>query len=149
MASEATDRIIAAIRSIPRGRVCSYGLIARLVGMPNGARQVVRALHSSSAKEDLPWFRLLRKDGSIALPTGAGLELQTALLEAEGVEVAPGGKVDLLRFGWEGKVGSPGRDQAERRGAIRGGPESGPHRSGGRRAKAAPKNPGAGGRNRG
>ncbi len=100
MPSEATIRIIKALRRIPRGKVSSYGAIAALAGFRNGARQVVRILHSSSEKEGLPWHRLLRKDGRIALPPGEGFELQRALLEGEGVEVSASGKVDLGRFGW-------------------------------------------------
>jgi len=100
MPSETTLRIIKAIREIPRGRVSSYGAIAALAGLPNGARQVVRVLHSSAEKEGLPWHRLLRKDGSIALPSGEGFELQRALLAKEGVEVTREGNVDLGRFGW-------------------------------------------------
>ena len=78
----------------------SYGAAAALAGLPKGARQVVRVLHSSAEKQGLPWHRLLRKDGSIALPRGGGFELQKALLEDEGVEVSPAGKVDIRRFGW-------------------------------------------------
>jgi methylated-DNA-protein-cysteine methyltransferase-like protein len=62
----------------------------------------VRVLHSSAEKEGLPWYRLLRKDGSIALPRGEGFELQRALLKKEGVAVSVEGKVDLGRFGWLG-----------------------------------------------
>ena len=43
---------------------------------------------------------MIRSDGRIALPPGAGFELQKALLEGEGVEVSPDGRVDLERFGW-------------------------------------------------
>ena len=102
MPSEATLRIIESLKGIPRGRVASYGAIAALAGLPNGARQVVRVLHSSAEKEALPWHRLLRKDGSIALPRGEGFELQRAILEREGVEVSADGTVDLGRFGWLG-----------------------------------------------
>lgn len=102
MASETTVRIREVLSRIPRGRVVSYGAAAALAGLPNGARQVVRVLHSSSEKEKLPWHRLLRKDGSIALPSGGGLELQKSLLESEGVEVSAAGRVDLARFGWGG-----------------------------------------------
>lgn len=105
MPSEATLRIISAIRAIPRGMVSSYGAIAALAGLPNGARQVVRILHSSSEKEKLPWYRLLRKDGGIALPPGEGYELQRVLLQKEGIEVSREGKVDLSRYGWPGKLG--------------------------------------------
>ena len=100
MASDATSRIQEILASIPRGRVLSYGAAAALAGLPKGARQVVRVLHSSAEKQGLPWHRLLRKDGSIALPRGGGFELQKALLEDEGVEVSPAGKVDIRRFGW-------------------------------------------------
>jgi methylated-DNA-protein-cysteine methyltransferase related protein len=102
MPSEETTKIIAIIKRIPRGRVSSYGSVAALAGLRNGARQVVRILHSSSEKESLPWYRLLRKDGSIALPPGEGFELQRSLLEKEGVKISPEGKVDLGRFGWSG-----------------------------------------------
>lgn len=102
MASESTARIKDVLKRIPRGRVTSYGAAAALAGLSNGARQVVRVLHSSSEKDRLPWHRLLRKDGSIALSDGGGFELQRALLEEEGVEVSPDGRVDLHRFGWSG-----------------------------------------------
>jgi methylated-DNA-protein-cysteine methyltransferase related protein len=102
MPSETTKGIILALRRVPRGKVTSYGAIAALAGLPNGARQVVRVLHSSAEKEGLPWYRVLRKDGSIALPPGEGFELQRALLEKEGVSVTREGRIDLARFGWPG-----------------------------------------------
>jgi methylated-DNA-protein-cysteine methyltransferase related protein len=102
MPTETTIKIKRTISSIPRGRVASYGSVAAIAGLPNGARQVVRVLHSSAEKDSLPWHRLLRKDGSIALPAGEGFELQKTLLEDEGIEVSPAGKVDLSRFGWSG-----------------------------------------------
>jgi len=102
MPSESTIRIISVIKSIPAAKVASYGLVASLAGLANGARQVVRILHSSSEKEGLPWHRLVRKDGRIALAPGEGFELQRSLLAAEKVEVSPEGRIDMERFGWEG-----------------------------------------------
>jgi methylated-DNA-protein-cysteine methyltransferase-like protein len=102
MASDSTERIVAVIKSIPKGCVTSYGFIGALAGLPNGARQVVRVLHVRSKKDALPWHRILRKDGSIALSPGEGFELQRALLEAERVKVSKSGRVDLERFGWKG-----------------------------------------------
>lgn len=99
--TEETERVIAILKRIPRGRVVSYGLVAGAAGLHNGARQVVRILHSRSEKDRLPWYRVLRVDGSIALPPGEGFELQRRLLEAEGVEVSPAGRVDLALFGWK------------------------------------------------
>ena len=101
MASEITERIKRAIRAIPRGRVSTYGAVALAAGMANGARQVVRVLHSSAESEALPWHRILRKDGTIALAEGSGFELQRTLLEKEGVEVGIHGKVDLAHFSFD------------------------------------------------
>jgi methylated-DNA-protein-cysteine methyltransferase related protein len=102
MPSEETKRIIAVLKKVPAGKVTSYGAIAALAGLRNGARQVVRVLHSSAEKEGLPWFRVLRKDGSIALPQGGGFELQRGHLKKEGVRVTREGRVDLRKFGWWG-----------------------------------------------
>lgn len=90
-----TLAIVEAIRSIPRGKVSCYRDVALAAGFPNGARQVVRALHSLSEREKLPWHRVIRADGSIALDSCRGLELQAALLRSEGVEVSKGGRVDM------------------------------------------------------
>lgn len=103
MASEETKRIIATLKKVPEGRVTSYGAVAALAGLRNGARQVVRVLHSSAEKEELPWFRVLRKDGFIALPPGGGFELQRSLLQAEGVAVSRDGRVDMAKYGWNGR----------------------------------------------
>jgi methylated-DNA-protein-cysteine methyltransferase-like protein len=97
--TENTLRIIETIKAIPRGKVSSYGNVALAAGLPNGARQTVRVLHSLSEKFDLPWHRVIRSDGSIALEEGRGRELQITLLKGEGVEVSSGGKVDMKRFG--------------------------------------------------
>lgn len=101
MTSEAYQRIYAAVRAIPYGRVSSYGRIARILGEPRWARLVgyaMRACHDPS----VPCHRVLRHDGALALSFGpAGPELQQALLEAEGVTVQDG-RVDMARFGWDG-----------------------------------------------
>ena len=68
-------------------------------GLPNGARQVVRILHSMSESQHLPWYRVIKADGSIALKSCAGLEEQIALLRSEGVKVSKTGKVDMEKFG--------------------------------------------------
>jgi methylated-DNA-protein-cysteine methyltransferase-like protein len=97
--SEVSRRIAAALMDIPPGEVSTYSEVARAAGLANGARQVVRFLHSSAKSEGLPWHRIVRKDGNIALPVGGGFELQKALLKSEGVEVDASGRVDLSQFG--------------------------------------------------
>jgi methylated-DNA-protein-cysteine methyltransferase-like protein len=94
-----TRAIVEAIRLIPRGKVSCYRDIALSAGLPNGARQVVRALHSLSEKEKLPWHRVIRADGRIALRPCGGLELQADLLRSEGVEVSEDGSVNMERYG--------------------------------------------------
>lgn len=91
--NESTSRIIAAIKAIPAGHYASYGAVAAAAGLPNGARMVARVLHSSSRSQDLPWWRVVRADGSIALPRGGGYEEQEALLAREGQRLGPSGKL--------------------------------------------------------
>ena len=96
--TESTQRIIEAIKLIPKGKVSCYRDIAARAGLPNGARQVVRVLHSLSEKYELPWYRILRADGFIALQSGAGAELQAELLQKEGVKVSKEGRVDFDKY---------------------------------------------------
>ena len=86
------DRIRRAIRRIPRGKVATYGQIARAAGFPGAARQVVWALHSSRG---LPWQRVVGARGRILLQGEAALE-QRLRLENEGVTFA-GGRVRMER----------------------------------------------------
>jgi methylated-DNA-protein-cysteine methyltransferase-like protein len=94
-----TGNIIKAILAVPRGRVSCYRDIALVAGMPNGARQVARILHSMSEKHRLPWHRIIRANGFIALESGQGREVQMGLLRSEGVEVSESGWVDMGQFG--------------------------------------------------
>lgn len=91
--TEASERIAAAVRVIPAGCVLSYGAVAAAAGLPNGARAVARLLHAASSSRGLPWWRVVRADGRIALPRGGGFEEQAARLAAEGLMVGPDGKV--------------------------------------------------------
>src|SRR6266851_1370468 len=74
-------RIRATILKIPRGKVSTYGAIARAAGYPGAARQVVWALRRS---QGVPWHRVVAAGGRIALPGEAGFE-QRMRLESEGV----------------------------------------------------------------
>ena len=82
--------IIAAIRSIPRGKVSTYGAVAKAAGFPRGARQVVAALRGAVG---LPWQRVLGAGGAIKLRGEYAFE-QRFRLEAEGVTFR-GRKVDM------------------------------------------------------
>lgn len=95
------DRAKRSIRSIPWGKVASYGQIAALAGNHKAARQVVRVLHASSEKEKLPWHRVIGSRGAISLARGRGFEEQRRLLRAEGVDVDRRGRIDLDKYRWE------------------------------------------------
>jgi methylated-DNA-protein-cysteine methyltransferase-like protein len=98
--TESTRRIVAAIRAIPPGKVSGYRDVALAAGIPNGARQVAWTLHSLTDSQKLPWHRVIKACGRIALDRGDGRELQAALLRAEGVEVSDDGEVDMARYGF-------------------------------------------------
>ena len=86
----AEDRILAAIRDVPHGQVAGYGHIARRAGLPGRARLVARVL-AGNGDDALPWHRVLRSDGRIAMPEGsAGWREQSQRLRAEGVAVENG-----------------------------------------------------------
>jgi methylated-DNA-protein-cysteine methyltransferase-like protein len=91
--NEFSLRVVALVAAIPPGRVASYGQVAALAGNPRAARQVVRLLNSQAGKLGLPWQRLVDRNGCIALPPGAGFELQKALLEAEGIPLDAAGRI--------------------------------------------------------
>ncbi|HET6803923.1 MAG TPA: MGMT family protein [Frateuria sp.] len=96
---ESHARVYAAIAAIPRGRVASYGAIATRAGLPGRARLVGKLLGETPEGMQLPWFRVLRASGHIALPPGSrGFREQCRLLRAEGIEVV-NGRVPLSRFG--------------------------------------------------
>jgi methylated-DNA-protein-cysteine methyltransferase-like protein len=100
-------RILAAVARIPRGKVATYGQIAALAGFPGHARQVGYALHALPEGSDLPWHRVIGAPGRISFGRES-LEwsVQRALLEAEGVEVNPGGAISLEQHQWR-PVGGP------------------------------------------
>ena len=99
--TESTSRIVKAIRAVPRGKVSCYRDVALAAGLPNGARQTVRVLHSMTEKYALPWHRIIRADGSIALESCQGRELQIKLLRSEGVVVSKNGFVDMAKYGYK------------------------------------------------
>ena len=91
--------ILSAVEEIPKGRVASYGQIAKLIGRDKNARLVGRVLGMAEYYGQYPCHRVVNHAGRIA----PGWREQRFLLEAEGVEVKrteEGWKVDLKRFGW-------------------------------------------------
>jgi len=96
-----TSEAIRLIKSIPKGKVATYGQIAYLTGLYPSVRQVVWILHSCSEKEGLPWHRVVNSKGTISLKPGKGYEKQLAMLKKEGVVLDERNRIDLERYLWE------------------------------------------------
>lgn len=94
-------RIYATVARIPRGRVATYGQIARLAGLPGHARQVGYALHALDGESALPWQRVVSVRGAVSprREPNAGT-IQRRLLEREGIVFDAAGRIDLTRFLW-------------------------------------------------
>ncbi|HLW46280.1 MAG TPA: MGMT family protein [bacterium] len=91
-------RVYDLVRRIPRGRITSYGAIARALGVPRGARTVGWAL--SACPDDVPWHRVVNAQGKISWRPTSGYVLQRALLRREGVRFSRAGRIDFEKFGW-------------------------------------------------
>ncbi len=87
------------VRKVPRGRVVTYGQIARALGMPRGARTVGWAMRA--CEDDVPWHRVVNARGEISVRPTAGFHEQRARLQAEGVRFDRDGRIDLDRYGWK------------------------------------------------
>ena len=99
--SDSYERIYAAVRRVPRGRVATYGQIAAVAGLPGHARQVGYALHALKASTSVPWQRIINAKGMISLRPLTGGVSQRILLEGEGVTFDAGGRVSLSKFRWK------------------------------------------------
>ncbi len=100
------QKVVEIIKKIPYGRVTTYGTVAALAGSPRAARIVGGILNFSTDKEDLPWQRVINRDGYISIRGGLidAKPLQKTLLEQEGVEVSKDFMVDLSKYGWVGEM---------------------------------------------
>jgi methylated-DNA-protein-cysteine methyltransferase-like protein len=96
------------VRTIPRGRVMTYGGLASLIPAPPGiawesyvhvrARWVGYAM--AACPEDVPWQRVVNAKGGISPRPNLGAHMQRGLLEQEGVQFAQNGRIDLAQYSW-------------------------------------------------
>ncbi|MDR2754003.1 MAG: MGMT family protein [Oscillospiraceae bacterium] len=98
--------VYAAVRQIPCGKVATYGQIARLCGNPRMARQVGWALHANPRpgqnETEIPCHRVVNRAGACCEGFAfGGIEMQQALLKAEGVCFLADGLVDMQTCRWE------------------------------------------------
>ncbi|MBI4033973.1 MAG: MGMT family protein [Candidatus Brennerbacteria bacterium] len=92
------EKVYAAAKKIPRGKVSTYAALALAIGAPRAARAVGNALNKSPGLPNVPCHRVVRSDGSLG-GYARGPTVKTKLLRGEGVLVEKG-KVDLNRFGF-------------------------------------------------
>lgn len=93
------QRVYALVGQIPRGRVMTYGQIAALCGHPYAARIVGGVAHWGDP--ELPWHRVVKKDGSLAEGYPGGQDGHKQVLEAEGVEISSDYRVDVPNLLWQ------------------------------------------------
>ncbi len=95
------QRILDCVRDVPCGNVASYGQIAALAGVPNGARQVGRALRELAPGNDVPWHRIVTASGRLAFaPGSAAWRRQRHKLLAEGV-LFDGERIRMRQYRWQ------------------------------------------------
>src|SRR5258708_32875561 len=86
-------QVYALVRLIPPGKLLSYGKVAALLGVPNGARQVGWAMAALPDGTDVPWQRVVNAQGKISQRRRPGdARYQRERLEAEGVQFTPEGR---------------------------------------------------------
>jgi methylated-DNA-protein-cysteine methyltransferase-like protein len=95
------------VRRVPAGEATSYGAIAASLGSPRAARGVGWALAALPDGHDVPWWRVVNRNGEVSIKGAPGMPaLQRALLEGEGVTFDSTGRLDFRRCGWKGPDGT-------------------------------------------
>jgi len=94
---KAKQQVWQIVNAIPKGKVATYGQVARLAGMPQQSRLVGRILSKLPKSTTLPWHRVINGQGKISNPNPAR---QVERLERDGVTFLQG-RVRLKSYQWE------------------------------------------------
>ncbi len=93
------EKIYEVVKSIPKGRVATYGQVALLAGNPRWARVVGYALHVNPEPGIIPCHRVVNREGKVAPGFAFGGEdVQRQLLESEGIVFESDGRIDLEKY---------------------------------------------------
>jgi methylated-DNA-protein-cysteine methyltransferase-like protein len=114
------ERIYAVVRKIPKGRVTTYGTVARLAGFAGQPRLAGYALSALPTGTAVPWHRVINAQGKLSLEqkgSSSGIT-QRLRLASEGVKVNAAGRVDLATFGWRIDSNVSRRASAKRARAV-------------------------------
>ena len=102
MVGDNTHCILMVVRQIPKGRVATYGQIARIAGIPRNWRQVGSVLSSLPEGSGVPWYRVVNSRGEISDRGDENSEnFQRSALEREKVQFDHLGRISLREYGWE------------------------------------------------
>jgi methylated-DNA-protein-cysteine methyltransferase-like protein len=95
-----SDLVLEIVKTIPKGKVASYGQIALIAGQPRAARQVGWVL-SQKSDEQTPWWRVINNSGRISIkhPEFSALE-QKELLKKDGVKVGKNFEINIKKYRW-------------------------------------------------
>ncbi len=98
------DYVYEYVKTVPKGKVVTYGQVAAMLGSPRASRAVGYALHFNPRPGEIPCHRVVNRFGSLA-PAFAfgGIEVQASLLREEGVEISDDYTVDLSVYRWRGE----------------------------------------------
>jgi methylated-DNA-protein-cysteine methyltransferase-like protein len=99
------------VKRIPRGRVITYGQLARALRLPGGARTAGRAMFACPSGKGIPWQRVIGAEGRILIREPQA-SLQRKLLESEGTQFV-GMRVDMDAHQWQFK--RPRKNSRKRR----------------------------------
>lgn len=110
------NRVYAVVKLVPRGKVITYGQVARMMGSPRSARYVGLALRANPSPgadtNNIPCHRVVFKDGSLCDGFAfGGPDVQRSMLEAEGVTFSDDMHVDLDACLWDGRLAEDGEDE--------------------------------------
>ena len=93
------EKIYKVVKSIPEGKVATYGQVALLAGNPRWARVVGYALHVNPEPGIIPCHRVVNREGKVAPGFAFGGEgVQRQLLESEGIVFETDGRIDLEKY---------------------------------------------------
>ncbi len=95
------DPVYKLVKQIPRGRVTTYGALAKALRLRGGARTAGRALAATPTGRGIPWHRVVGDRGKLLIPEPYA-SLQRKLLESEGVKIVEF-RVDFAKHGWAPK----------------------------------------------
>lgn len=94
------EKIWQVVHQIPRGKVSSYGQVARLAGLPGYARYVGHVMKNLPEGTRLPWHRVANSQGRLSFPRdSSAYRTQKQRLEDEGI-VFVNGRFSLKKFAW-------------------------------------------------